>query len=533
MKNVNKLILGLLIPFAVTGCNLFKRKTTSTSFFSNSSEPSSVLSSSESVTYSSSKTPLNTPSNVHVDDQEYINWNVVPNCEKYIVNVNDHEMNTLYNKVSISSIIDDYVEYDKPTVLYISVMAKAYINDNSYLDSYWSSPINYLYTKVSPTPTYPEGSKENPSKIYTVADLRKINDHLDWHYVLMNNLNLYDKDKSEGYENFVPIGVFDVNGEPTVTPFTGSLNGVGHTIRNLNRTTKVPYNDKRNNLDYAYMGLFAIISGGEVCDLSIENVNYTFDNSLENRNKSYLAIGGLAGLIEKQSHIDRVRVTGEINVGTHASASDNEQYEFIGGICGEASNSSFNHVTSQTNIDSIYRYCSIGGIIGIVSGDGVAVRCSYSIGSYSVISSNYNSQRTAYIGGIIGRVNEANGIIAKVEYCYAVMLYALVKGGYQKSIGGIIAYCTESNINIHVNNNYFYLNGKYDNGSESEYQEYQDEIDVNHKAANGNFFTPTQFKSGNTIGELHPYNIDIFDGGKQSTYCWIYEENHYPSLYWE
>ena len=94
------------------------------------------------------------------------------------------------------------------------------------------------------------------------------------------------------------------------------------------------------------MGLFAVINKGQVSDLTIDNINYTFDNSAENVNKSYLAVGGLAGIVESESVIKRVKVTGNINIGTRASASDNEQYEFIGGICGEAKMSAFTHVAS-------------------------------------------------------------------------------------------------------------------------------------------------------------------------------------------
>ncbi len=529
---MNKVILGLLIPFTLTGCNIFKRKTSSSSI---NSESSQVTSSEPTSSASSSieKTALDTPTNVYVDNEKYINWDVVSECEKYTVNVNDHEIKTLYYRVSISSIIDDYVEFDTPTTLSISVMANAYETDQYHYNSRWSTPIYYTYTKVTPQPTYPEGSEQNPSKVYTVSDLRNINDHLDWHYLLMNDLVLYDNVNNTGYDNFVPIGIYDVNGETVMKPFSGTFNGGGHTISNLYRSNKVPFITRTSGSLYGCMGLFAAINKGQVSDLTIDNINYTFDNSAENVNKSYLAVGGLAGIVESESVIKRVKVTGNINIGNRASASDNEQYEFIGGICGEAKMSAFTHVASEVNITSIYRYCSVGGIVGIVTDKDVTVKCSYSIGEYSVTSSNYGGQRSAYIGGIIGRVNETSGIEATVQYCYAVMLSAVVKGGYTKSIGGIIAYCTESDIATKVSNNYFYLNGKYDNGDSSEFNEYQVEIDVNEKLANGNFYTPTQFKSGNTIGELHPYSEQAFDGGKQSTYCWVYSAGHYPSLFWE
>ena len=87
------------------------------------------------------------------------------------------------------------------------------------------------------------GTEESPYVISTASELQAIGDDLDAHYELGENINLYRLD-------FEPIG------NEWDGPFTGTLDGKGFTISNMNVTSP----------DLKYTGLFGYLEG-TVCNL--------------------------------------------------------------------------------------------------------------------------------------------------------------------------------------------------------------------------------------------------------------------------
>lgn len=75
------------------------------------------------------------------------------------------------------------------------------------------------------------GTAEDPWLIETAEQLNAVRNDLDASYALAADIDL------SGYENWEPIGYFDVsaaeNGDPYATGFAGTFDGRGHTVSNI------------------------------------------------------------------------------------------------------------------------------------------------------------------------------------------------------------------------------------------------------------------------------------------------------------
>ena len=126
----------------------------------------------------------------------------------------------------------------------------------------------------------PEASAD-AIEISTAEELAAINDNLSGNYVLTADIDL------SGYENFPMIGtyVMDENSAEGEDPipemaFTGSFDGNGHTISNLNI-------DASEDMTHMFgVGLFACVAeGGSVRNVTLQNVNV----------KGMMLVGGAVG----------------------------------------------------------------------------------------------------------------------------------------------------------------------------------------------------------------------------------------------
>ena len=173
--------------------------------------------------------------------------------------------------------------------------------------------------------------------IKTCDDFQGIRDHLDWHYVLGNDLDFSDAD------NFYPIGndaqqhynEISMSYE-TGLAFTGSLNGLGHTVSNLtanadDMTDAEIFTETNVNVPYEYgslhydkvrpcFGIFMLNKG------TIENIcfkNCTVRNSC----------GTVMGLVvaANEGTIENVKLDGGRVIGADMWLDFNC---FIGGFAG-------------------------------------------------------------------------------------------------------------------------------------------------------------------------------------------------------
>ena len=167
---------------------------------------------------------------------------------------------------------------------------------------------------------------------------------LNANYILTQDIDISE---TEGEEEFQPIGSPE-------EPFTGSFNGRGYTIANIE--INAPNDD--------HLGLFGYISqDGEVSNLILDSV------SINGRDQ----VGGIAG--ENHGLVSEVRVTGQIT-------GQNK----IGGLVGRNENEIQNSYSGA----SVTGEDQVGGLIGINAG---SIKNTYAKGEVT------GSENT---GGLIG-----------------------------------------------------------------------------------------------------------------------------------
>ncbi len=211
------------------------------------------------------------------------------------------------------------------------------------------------------------GTIENPYLIYSVEDLERIREGVDFNYRLMNDLDLSTK------PNFMPIGSYDVSMNRLHIPFTGTFDGNGYTIHGLTQ----------EGIDYMYSsGLFGY-SQGDIMNLGIVDVDISSVATNLGQGGAYVA--GLVGVNEG-------RVTNCYSTG---------------------------RVTGTTNT---------GGLVGNNLNGGVIDRSYSEVDVYGKSlyegSNYYSGEYMYYTGGLAGR-NALNG---QVVNCYAT---GDVEGGSQ------------------------------------------------------------------------------------------------------
>jgi len=128
------------------------------------------------------------------------------------------------------------------------------------------------------------GTQADPYVVTTVAELQSINDDLDAHYVLGEDIDAAGSDELNNGRGFTPIA-------RGTTGFEGHLDGQNHTIRNL--TVERP---RTSNV-----GLFAILDEEAVVEnLALTNVSLT----------GYGPVGAVAG--SSEGTVQSVLVRGEL-----------------------------------------------------------------------------------------------------------------------------------------------------------------------------------------------------------------------------
>ena len=270
-----------------------------------------------------------------------------------------------------------------------------------------------------------DGSERNPYIIKTEEQLKAIKNNLTAHFKLGANIVLNAND------NWTPIG-------DTTYYFSGSLDGDGYTISNLNiektenyaglfgYTTAKIKNVKLNNVTVSgkgYVGALAGYISGEVSNIEVTNTNITgtaeyiggaigYTNAIADGIKvtggsvtGYKTVGGIIGqnsYAVKNSYSLNCEITGT-------------EREYVGGLIGYA----YSTVTlcySNCDVTSVHNY--VGGLCGY-SGSEVS-KC-YATGDVVGVS---------YVGGLCGQNNST------VINCFATGGAKSVNGNYVAGLAG-------------------------------------------------------------------------------------------------
>lgn len=239
-----------------------------------------------------------------------------------------------------------------------------------------------------------EGTPENPFRIETPEQLDNVRNHMDAHFRQVANIDLEEYLPEEGWN---PIGYYTSlsNNEP----FTGSYDGDGYTISNLNIERE----------QESYVGLFSYLRFADIHDLVLESVRvrgndftgslagYVINSDITDCSAQGVVygnqnVGGLTGSIGGTTIIMHSSFTGKLS----ASASNS------GGLVGRSTGDSV--LISNTHANAaVSGSNNVGGLIGLQRG---IVRDSYASG---VISADKSP------GGLIGFTR---GIIENSYYNY-------------------------------------------------------------------------------------------------------------------
>lgn len=232
--------------------------------------------------------------------------------------------------------------------------------------------------------------------IKTADDLKNISGDSSKKYILMNNIDMSGVDWT------------------TIDTFTGTLDGNGYTIKNLNKSLIYQAGTVRNinftNVDITDNGIF-----GRVDTLS--NVHATGSVHSVSGN-----IGGLATtaeMIENSSFEGTVEGKGTVG-GLAASVNGDIINSYTkgsvisdddaGGLVGEINRGSIENSYSEADVSGLFR---VGGLVGYGGGGGYfKITNSYSTGD--ITATTRNGYATNLAGGIVGYINDGS-----IDNCYA------------------------------------------------------------------------------------------------------------------
>jgi filamentous hemagglutinin family protein len=246
-----------------------------------------------------------------------------------------------------------------------------------------------------------------------IGQLQAMSGDLAGHYALINDVDASATSGWNAGAGFAPIG-------DNATPFSGSFDGLGHTISHL--TINRPTTD--------YVGLFGSTSGAQLHNVGLIDVNITGQNS----------VGALAG----------ATVVGSAT-GNHATGQVSGQNR-VGGLLGYNNTTA---VSSSYTTTAVSGSSDVGGLMGETNG-GIVSSSNYATGNVTgsgsrvgglvgfngfsfVIRDSYatgNVTASADVGGLVG--SHYNGEIANTYSTGSVSGTTNVGGLVGVTGGGLV-----------------------------------------------------------------------------------------------
>ncbi len=237
---------------------------------------------------------------------------------------------------------------------------------------------------------------------------------LFWFAALVNDGNksisavlTADIDLNPGYTFSAQDGTYSGSGTPrswtpigssTSNTYAGSFDGNGHTVSGI-----------YINASSAYQGLFGVMSGGTIQNVTVSNSSVT----------GAANIGGIAGRVYGNSTI-----TGCVNNGYVNSATPNTS-SCAGGIAGYIYNSTVSGCTNHGTVVSTK--ADVGGVVGQATGSSTCITDCHNTGDVSSSSTD--------VGGVIGYIKSCTTDIANCTNS------GNVTGG-SSYVGGVIGYAS-------------------------------------------------------------------------------------------
>ena len=222
---------------------------------------------------------------------------------------------------------------------------------------------------------YSEGSAQNPSEISTCAEFQAMNNNLNWHYVITNDIDCTETKNWNGGQGFIGIG--GNNG------FTGTLDGQNYNVYSIYQGS-------------GYTGIFDSLSG-QVIGLNLRDVDLSCSTTY---------CGGFThnnwGTIEKSS------ITGTLSCSGKCGGFASQQSGTIsqcwgdmvigsGGYQGGIAGQNFNGYIDNTYFKGEIIANNGGGLVGLNEGGwgGGIITNSYS--NAEILGGDWNTN-----GGLVG-----------------------------------------------------------------------------------------------------------------------------------
>lgn len=255
-----------------------------------------------------------------------------------------------------------------------------------------------------------DGSVENPYQIATAAQLNAVRNHMDSHFVLINDIDL-------SKYNWEPIGgMKDVEAKDG---FRGTFDGAGHTVNRLtlNYIIEAPYWQSRSSYN---IGLFSIMGdASDIKNLNLKDVN--IDISVVST--SFLNGIQIGSIATQANRLINCSASGKINVNVNTEKGD---YSFvdIGGIGTKATEviKCINNI--NINLNGRSQSPQVGGIVSTVEQISDCTNSGYIY--INTLEKNITCGGISAIGNEVTRCKNYGEIKAKSS------------GGGYNDVGGII-----------------------------------------------------------------------------------------------
>jgi filamentous hemagglutinin family protein len=272
----------------------------------------------------------------------------------------------------------------------------------------------------------------------TATDLQGMNGNLAGNYALGANIDATATSSWNGGAGFTPIGGATGTSAIPTNQFTGTFDGLGHTISNLSINLPASY----------YVGLFGYAGTGSVIRNvglvggSVTGSNYVgglvganygvISNSYATGNVSGNSYsGGLVGA--NSGTINNSYATGSVSGGS---------YNYAGGLAG----ANFGMISNSYATGSVSGGNYVGGLVGSNSGTSGTISKSYATGSVNgnsyvggLAGANYGTISNSYSTGSVsgGSYNYVGGL-AGANYGAISNSYATGSVSGNNNVGGLV-----------------------------------------------------------------------------------------------
>ncbi len=283
-----------------------------------------------------------------------------------------------------------------------------------------------------------------PTEIRTAEEFNAIRNNLKGYYVLCNDMDL------SSYDAWTPIGYATKSADGSLsftgTGFQGEFNGNGYTISGVNIDL--------SKTELVTVGLFGFVDTSAI----VSNVKISANINGTATTSEY--IGTLTGVnygtINNCEVVSAIDMSGALYVGgivgqnngklnncvsdveIKASNTNSSGY-YVGGIAGQFQIGNMDNNTVKANIDiTSCKYGYIGGVTGNTFGSFSGISCEADITVN--VNSTSSSSNISYVGGVVGKLEEAQNTIVFDFKDKAVIGSITVKRAGNIYVGGIVGY---------------------------------------------------------------------------------------------